>query len=288
MDDLDRFYALETRRRSLISTRSEPFDAGIAYFDDDYPERYISNLLVVPEARSFGSDQLVASADAILGGRGLPHRLVTVPDDRGGRLAPGFRDAGYEAGRVSGMVLRRPPDRPIGLAVEECSFDEARQLTEEIYRRELPSAPETVDRFVEQHARWDRILATRRFVARIDGVQAGQCELYLIGPDAQIEFVDTLEEHRRRGVARAVVLAAAEEARNSGAEHVFITGEDNDWPKSLYERLGFDPYRRDMGVHATARPCRPRRGFLGQPTGDQKPEALRPAARAGSRSPRDR
>lgn len=141
MDDPDRFYALETRRRSLISTRSEPFEAGIAYFDDDYPERYISNRLVVPEARSFRSDQLIASADAIPGGVGLPHRLVTVLDDRGGRLAPGFRAAGFEGGRVSGMVLRRPPDRPIGLAVEECSFDEARQLTEEIYRRNCPRRP---------------------------------------------------------------------------------------------------------------------------------------------------
>jgi ribosomal protein S18 acetylase RimI-like enzyme len=241
MNDLDRFYALETRRRSLISTRSEPFDAGIAYFDDDYPERYISNLLVVTEARSFRSDQLIASADAILGGAGLPHRLVTVLDDLGGRLAPGFRTVGYQAGRVSGMVLRRPPDRAIGLAVEECSFDEARQLTEEIYRRELPTALETVDRFVEQHSRWDRILGTRRFVARIDGALAGQCELYPIGPDAEIEFVDTLEEHRGRGVARAVVLTAAEEARNSGAELVFIAADDNDWPKSLYERFGFDP-----------------------------------------------
>ena len=88
MDDLDRFYALETRRRSLISTRSEPFEAGIAYFDDDYPERFVSNLLVVPEAQSFRSDQLIASADAILGGAGLPHRLVTVLDDRMPRVSP--------------------------------------------------------------------------------------------------------------------------------------------------------------------------------------------------------
>lgn len=82
-------------------------------------------------------------------------------------------------------------DRPASLAVDETSFDEVRQLTEQIYRRELPAAPNTAGRFVEQHARWDRILGTRKFVVKIDGTPARQCELYLIGPDALIEFVDT-------------------------------------------------------------------------------------------------
>lgn len=240
MDDLDRLLALEARRLSLISTRVEPFDAGIAYFDDAYPERYVSNLLVVDDAGGFSGEELIGMADDILGGAGSLHRFVKVQDDRARRLAPAFRDAEYEPGRIVGMVLRRPPDRPASLKVEECSFDAVLPLTEEIYRRELPSAPETAARFVEQHAAWDRILGTRRFVARIDGTLAGQCELYLIGPDALVEFVDTLQEYRRRGVARAVVLAAVEAARQAGAERVFLGAEEDDWPKSLYERLGFD------------------------------------------------
>jgi GNAT superfamily N-acetyltransferase len=241
MDDLQRFLALETRRRAMLSTRQVPFDAGIASFDDDYPERYVSNLLVIADAGAIGSDDLIAAADSILGGAGLPHRFVTVLDDRGALLAPGLRDAGYEAGRIAGMVLRRTPDRPSDLDVEDRSFDEVRELTAEIYRRELPATPETVARFVEQHARWDRILGTRRFVVTIDGAAAGQCELYLIGPDALIEYVDTLQEYRGRGVARAAVLAAAEAAQRAGAERIFIGAEENDWPKVLYERLGFDP-----------------------------------------------
>lgn len=141
MDDLDRFLALETRRLSLISTRVEPFDAGTAYFDDAYPERFVSNLLVVDDAGGISGDELIGMADDILGRSGSLHRFVKVLDDGARHLAPTFRDAGYEPGRIVGMVLRRPPDRPAGLEVEECSFDAVLPLTEEIYRRELPSHP---------------------------------------------------------------------------------------------------------------------------------------------------
>jgi len=241
MEDLDRYRAFDVRRLSLLSTRVQPFDAGVAYFDDAYPDRYVANLLVVDrDDVNVSSDHLVARADEILGGAGLSHRLVKILHDRGEHLAPGFRAHGYDVERVVAMLLRRPPDRPASLTAEECSFDELRPLTEEIYRRDLPPEPELARRFVEQHATWDRILGTRRFAVRIDGALAGQCELFLIGTDAQVEFVDTLEEFRGLGVARAVVLAAVEAARAAGAERVFIAADDDDWPKSLYERVGFD------------------------------------------------
>ena len=131
---------------------------------------------------------------------------------------------------------------------EECSFADSRPLTEEIYRRETLT-PDLVPRFVDQHASWERSIGARRFVARIDGALAGECELYIDGADAQVEFVDTLEEFRGRGVARAVVLGAAEAARTSGADRVFILADENDWPKDLYRRLGFDPMARRWEVH---------------------------------------
>ena len=59
MRDIDRFFAFERRRHSLLSTRAEPFEGGVAYFDDDYPERYVSNFLLVDgdeeRSRAIGS-----------------------------------------------------------------------------------------------------------------------------------------------------------------------------------------------------------------------------------------
>src|SRR5262249_48517407 len=94
--------------------------------------------------------------------------------------------------------------------------------------------------FTQLNAGYAQLIGARFFMARVDGVPAGRCKLYLDGYDAQVESVATLEEHRGRGVARAVVLAATRAALASGAGHVFIVADDADWPKHLYERLGYD------------------------------------------------
>jgi ribosomal protein S18 acetylase RimI-like enzyme len=65
-------------------------------------------------------------------------------------------------------------------------------------------------------------------------------DLYVDGADAQVEDIGTLPEHRGRGYASAVVLAAIAAARNKGAEFVFLVADKEDWPKELYRRLGFD------------------------------------------------
>jgi GNAT superfamily N-acetyltransferase len=245
MDEIAAFRAFDLARISMLSTRTVAFDGGTAFFDDHYPERYISNVVIV-EAVDVPARRLLETADDLLGRAALAHRRIRVrDDDAAARSAPSVRAAGYSDERTRVMVHRRPPDRPAALPVEETRFDDVRELMEEIYRRELPTAPETATRFVEQHARWDAILGTRRFVARLEGEPVGQCELYAIGPDAQIEYVDTLEEHRGRGIARAVVLAALDAARSDGARHVFICADDDDWPKALSARLGFDPIARE-------------------------------------------
>lgn len=245
MDALAAYREFDAARMSLLSTRTIPFVGGTAYFDDEYPERYISNIVVV-DGDATSAEHLVSTADELLGGAGRGHRRIHVRNDSvGARMAPTLREHGYADERVVVMVLRRAPDRRADLPVEERRFEEVRGLTEEIYRRELPSEPTTAVRFVRQHAAWDRTLGTRRFAVRLEGALAGQCELYAIGPDAQIEYVDTLEEYRGRGVARAVVLAAIDAAFDAGARHVFICADADDWPKALYERLGFDAIGRE-------------------------------------------
>jgi ribosomal protein S18 acetylase RimI-like enzyme len=250
VNDLDRFLAFERRILAGMSTRAEPFDHGIAYFDDNVRERFISNFLLIDRHQpQLSAETLIEDADRILGGGGYRHRLLVVVDEADGdRLAPGFRSHGYVAEPSLQMVWRRPPDRPADLVAEECSFAEGRSLTEEIYRREALT-PDIIPRFVDQHESWERSIGARRFVARVDGALAGECELYIDGADAQVEFVDTLEEFRGRGVARAVVLGAAEAARDAGADRVFILADENDWPKELYRRLGFDPMARRWEAH---------------------------------------
>ena len=61
---------------------------------------------------------------------------------------------------------------------------------------------------------------------------------------AQIEDVGTLGGYRGRGLARAVVLRALAEAGAAGCDLVFLEADEDDWPKELYRRLGFEPIGR--------------------------------------------
>jgi GNAT superfamily N-acetyltransferase len=246
MDDLARANDMERRFAERLSTRTQPFDFGVGYFDTEYPERFVSNFLDVHSGLDHADAVvLLGEADGILGGAGCPHRTVVVRSDAlGDRIAPTFAANGYRVEREVISVHRRAPDRDADLVAEELSFGQARPVILETYRRNDRLPGDVAQRFADQHGKYERVLGTRFFGCRIDGALAGVCELWMDGSDAMVEDVDTLEEYRGRGVARSVVLRAVQEARAAGAERVFIFADDDDWPKELYARLGFDPLGR--------------------------------------------
>jgi predicted GNAT family acetyltransferase len=53
--------------------------------------------------------------------------------------------------------------------------------------------------------------------------------------------VYTIDAYRGRGYARALVTRAVALARQAGHELTFIVADDEDWPKRLYARIGFEP-----------------------------------------------
>jgi len=69
------------------------------------------------------------------------------------------------------------------------------------------------------------------------------------GAIAQIEDVYTAEDARGRGYARALIARAIELARLAGHDLIFITADDEGWPKLLYERLGFRGIGRMWQLH---------------------------------------
>jgi N-acetylglutamate synthase-like GNAT family acetyltransferase len=239
---LARAGAFERDVMRRTSTRAEPFADGVAYLNEDLPCRYSSNLLWVDVgARPGGADALATEADRILGGAGLEHRKVNTDAEVGREFAPRFLDLGWTADHLVTMALTRPPDRPPSVEVRETGFASARPLIEQYVRRSLPHVSEDcVDQLVEHKRLLEAHVSARFFIARIDGRDAAVCEMYAEGGVAQIEDVETLEELRGRGAARAMVLAAAEAANDLGADLVFLVADEEDWPKLLYGRLGFD------------------------------------------------
>jgi ribosomal protein S18 acetylase RimI-like enzyme len=245
-DVLVRTLAFEREVVASVSTRLVPFAWGTAYLNDGYRERWDSNFLWVgptvgeplPDAA-----ELAAEADRVLGNAGLTHREIRIDDDGyGGSVAAGLARAGYGGDRLVVMALRRPEDRPDTSVAAEVDLATLRPALEIVLRREPWATTEEVVRsLADFRGELQRYVGARFFCARVDGEIAAMCELYVRGSIAQIEDVNTLEEFRNRGLARAVVRLAADQALASGADLVFLHALDDDWPKELYVKLGFDP-----------------------------------------------
>jgi ribosomal protein S18 acetylase RimI-like enzyme len=244
-EDRDRVEAYLRWREDASSTRIERSRFGTALFNDDFPSYIDGNLLWVDQRADATAGQLVAETDRLYDT--FAHRAIVVPDEAAGsRLAATFRGDGWEVDRLVYMVRRRNADQESVLEVEECSFDEVYPLMLEAnlhghgrMTRAAAEANAAVRRaFVD-------LTGARFFVARIDGVLAGFCELYVHDGVAEIDDVHTLQRFRRRGIARGVVDHAVRlAAREAGADLIFLIADDADWPKELYAKLGFDPLGR--------------------------------------------
>jgi GNAT superfamily N-acetyltransferase len=219
-----------------------PHPLGEAFFDDALASVWVLNQLSVDADTD--ADGLIGALDELYGH--LPHRRAFVErPEVGERLAPALRDAGWLAERDVFMVLRRERDRAAepGLAreVDEPTIRavEAQTIGEEPY-----GEPAIVEQLLASRSAFGRAGNARYFVAAADGVDACHTTLYSDGVMAQVEDVGTLKAMRRRGLARAACSAAVDAALDAGHELVFLVADDNDWPKELYGKLGFDPVGR--------------------------------------------
>jgi ribosomal protein S18 acetylase RimI-like enzyme len=229
-------------------TREEPFAYGTALFDERLPRRWDSNYLLVerlPEDVSAG--ELAREAERIQGAADLRHRKLEVRDEVAGRrLEPEFRELGWAVNRHVLMALHRAPDRAAdSVVVEEVELDALRApRAEQLRSYEWAEDDEVLAQLHEAKTLFAGRIETRFFAVLQDGRPVSWTDLYLAGDVAQIEDVGTLDAHRGRGYARAVVLRAAAEARAADADLVFLVADDQDWPKELYRKLGFDDLGR--------------------------------------------
>jgi ribosomal protein S18 acetylase RimI-like enzyme len=243
-EDQDRIESYLDWRERSTSTRIEPSPFGTALFNDDFPSYWDGNLLRVDRPADADAAQLVAEADRLFEGFG--HRTIVFPDEpAGSRLAATFGRDGWEVDRLVFMAHKREADHESELPVEECTLDEVHPLMLETNLHSHGGMTrETAETNVAVRRLFVDVTGTRFFVARVDGVPAGFCELYVHEGVAELDDVHTLERFRDRGIARGVVGHAVRQAREAGADLVFLIADDADWPKDLYSKLGFDPVGR--------------------------------------------
>ncbi len=232
-DHLARAYAF-LERGDMAGERTENSPVGNAVFDDAVPRRLDSNYLHV--TREADGETVEAEAER------LQRRMVHVPNSElGERLAPHFKRQNWLVRRHVVMAQLREPERDADLGlVSEVEEPMLRAARYEVVTGQPWAKPEVMEQLFAAKQLIGRRVTARHFAVVVDGKVVSYTDLYQDGEDAQIEDVGTLHEHRGRGHASAVVLAAIAEARKEGAEFVFLVADQEDWPKELYRRLGFD------------------------------------------------
>ena len=221
----------------------EPFRWGNARFTPELADIWDANFLRVERSDDrLTAPALIAEADRVMEPRGYAHRKVVAPDEAvGAKLAVGFEAAGWDVTKLVLMVHNGEPVSVSGMQVDEVVEAVHAAAKDEFNRRDPYIAEQDV--IVQMRALARRVSEAtdkRCFAAYVDGAIASVCELYSDGLTAQIEDVATLEEHRGKGLATAVVLRALHEAQTWGHEMVFLVADADDWPKHMYAKLGFE------------------------------------------------
>lgn len=225
-----------------VTDLQEPFRWGTAHLTPELPDIWDVNFLRVEKIdEEISAEGLITESERVMGRRGFAHRKVLVDDDSvGSRLAAGFQDARWDVNRMVFMIHDGEPRSLSAVPVDEIADAVHTAAKAEFDRRHPDIATDEVVSQMRRVARRTSEATDKRCFAAYAGDEiASVCELYSDGITAQIEDVGTLEEHRNKGLAKAVVLRALHEAHAWGHETVFLVADDDAWPKRFYGKLGF-------------------------------------------------
>jgi ribosomal protein S18 acetylase RimI-like enzyme len=253
---LRRAFGFERAMHAAAARRHVEAGWGEAYLSPEIDRTYDRNMLwVVGDGAGVSAAALDAHAERLLGGAGMHHRRLMIEPEADARLRADLVGLVYEAGTHVFQVFGRTDaarsdadagaDAGLPWSVEEASVDDVLAATE-VYLTTDPDTPYGRDprtrRHLLEHYRdyGPAGAEERRFVVRDGGRVVAWARLWVRGAEAQIEDVVVLESFRGRGYGRAIVTAATHAALEASPDLLFIVADADDWPKDLYERLGYE------------------------------------------------
>jgi GNAT superfamily N-acetyltransferase len=245
MDALAQTWKFEVTIQDRCAERIEPFEWGNALFRLDMPRVHDQNLLRVERGfEELTAERLAAEADRLQRPAGLSHRKLLVADEEAGaRLSEGFAELSWRRARhltmLHGGVEPREPRHPVVVGDVPTLSDARRRELEldlgGIAAMQVVASLELASRCVER---------ARSFYVEVDGAPVSWCVLYEEDGIGQVEDVMTASRYRKRGFGRAVVEAATRASLDDGNRITFLVADDEDWPKEMYARVGFEPIGR--------------------------------------------
>jgi predicted GNAT family acetyltransferase len=242
--EFDRAHEFEETLRTRAADETVSWRCGVAYRTPSLPDVWDLNLVLVERPDALELDRLLSDVEE-LQHDSLHRRIFVRQEQAGEELQAPLRKRGWEVTRFLFMACHQPPHRIADLdAVSEVEETRMRPLRETILREQPWGDDEAVRQITASNARFAGAGNGRCFAVVDEAKIVSGAVLFSGGRVAQIEDVATLPEQRGRGHASAVVLKALGEALGTGHELVFLVADEDDWPKELYARLGFDPIGR--------------------------------------------
>jgi GNAT superfamily N-acetyltransferase len=216
----------------------EPWEHGTVVRATRYPTYFDYNAVRVEQDPGMSLDELAAFADEKLAGLG--HRRIDFDFARAAdRLRPEFETEGWKPTRL--IYLRHSGSTPPAerIPVERVRYDEVIDLRVS-WENEEPDLS-TLD--MTGHRADARAVAMSRD-AEVVAVREGStpiayAQIERAAGSAELSQLYVLPEHRGRGLGTSLTLACIEAAR--GVRELWICADDEDRPKELYKRLGFEP-----------------------------------------------
>jgi GNAT superfamily N-acetyltransferase len=196
----------------------------------------------------FAAAELMEMVDVLQAG--LQHRRIVIEDEATGeRLRPAFREAGWIADRLV-MMLREGPPPEAPPDVVELPFVDTRALRLDWHRSDEWGDQEAL------HLESAEVVAARTgnraFAVLDDGEPIGFVSVFS-PPGAGAAEVDqayVMPARRGRGIGGRLIQGALAAL---GFHTNWIVADDEDRPKRLYERIGFEPVWRRHSFVRTPR-----------------------------------
>jgi ribosomal protein S18 acetylase RimI-like enzyme len=225
-----------------ISDEVVGYDWGRAFLCPTLPLVWDLNWILI-EREGMAAAEVIAAADEVLADFG--HRAVAIRGEAdGARLAKeleGFPD--WEVETTLYMTWRGESGRRATSEARETRLSTCEDLRRALILAGLPPESTEPEKTAEQLLEMDRRFAAasgdRWFVAPSEDPASACCLLSGNGI-GQVEEVGTLPTARGRGLAQATVLAAIAASQEAGHRVTFLSAEADDWPRLMYEKLGFE------------------------------------------------
>jgi ribosomal protein S18 acetylase RimI-like enzyme len=242
----ERAFALMDRIDERTAERLEPTPYGRVVVHARLSRVHDLNFLRAERPGEATAEELAAEAERVQGAAGIGHRRVNLRDEaQRERLEPGFARLGWKPESFVLMVQRRGPDRPSEHEISVVDEPALRPLWAEATRNEPHGKDEALVQQILEHLRiMSEAMPTHLFAAEVDGKLVAHAALYSDDGVGQVENVLTLPEYRSRRLARSLVLRAVAESHAVGNDLTFLVADADDWPRELYEKLGFESVGR--------------------------------------------